>query len=179
MARCLERQGYEATTIADVAAEARVSKRTFCEQFESKQDCVMALYRRGAAECLSSVREAASAAPAEGDRLEAGFRAMFEHFARHAARSKVVIMGIIGLGEVGLKLREEGHRQLLRLLSEHAGVSTDEVPPSEAQGLLGVFCDWTLSAFASDSAQTLPERAARAAHVFRAGLAAIRMPQPA
>ncbi len=39
MARIVTERGYDATTVADVVAEARVSRRTFYEHFADKQDC--------------------------------------------------------------------------------------------------------------------------------------------
>jgi AcrR family transcriptional regulator len=39
---CVGEQGYEATTISDVVARARVSRNAFYEQFEDKAACYMA-----------------------------------------------------------------------------------------------------------------------------------------
>ena len=44
LAVSVARRGYSDTTIADIAAAARVSKRTFYEHFGSKQQCMIALY---------------------------------------------------------------------------------------------------------------------------------------
>lgn len=38
-------KGYAATTIADIVAAARVSKRTFYQHFADKEDCLLATYR--------------------------------------------------------------------------------------------------------------------------------------
>ncbi len=43
LADVLMAQRYADVTIADIAAQARISKRTFYEQFESKQACLLAL----------------------------------------------------------------------------------------------------------------------------------------
>ncbi len=174
MARCLELQGYEATTIADVAAAARVSKRTYYEYFSVKQDCLLALYRRGADECMESMRAAVDATPAHGDRVEAALRAMFEHFARHAARSKAVLLGIMSLGEQGLDVRKQGQRELIVILAEHAGMSTDDLPPRVMEGLMGIVSEWTWGAFAAGTEDELPGQAAQAALMMRAGLEAAK-----
>lgn len=181
MARCIETQGYEATTISDVAAAARVSKRTYYEYFSVKQDCLLALYRRGADECMASMRDAVAATPENGDRVEVALRAMFEHFARHAARSKAVLLGIMSLGELGLDVRKQGQRELIAILAEHAGLSADHLPPRVMEGLMGIVSEWTWGAFASGTEDELPGQAAQAALLMRAGLEAAKAqlrPQP-
>ena len=44
MARAVGANGYAATTIADIVAQAAVSRRTFYEHFQTKADCLVALY---------------------------------------------------------------------------------------------------------------------------------------
>lgn len=44
MAAAVAEKGYLATTIADVVARARVSRRTFYEQFADKEECLVACY---------------------------------------------------------------------------------------------------------------------------------------
>ncbi len=39
MARVVTERGYEAATVAEIVREARVSRRTFYEHFDDKQDC--------------------------------------------------------------------------------------------------------------------------------------------
>ena len=39
-------RGYRDTTVADIVRHARTSKRTFYEQFASKEDCLIELLRR-------------------------------------------------------------------------------------------------------------------------------------
>jgi len=43
LAQALENKSYREITLADIAAAARVSRRTFYELFASKDDCLMAL----------------------------------------------------------------------------------------------------------------------------------------
>jgi AcrR family transcriptional regulator len=46
--------GYEATSIAQLSARARVSSETFYEQFASKEDCLVAAYQMAAERLLAS-----------------------------------------------------------------------------------------------------------------------------
>ena len=44
MVRVVGRQGYKATSVADVIAEADVSRTTFYKHFEDKHECFLAAY---------------------------------------------------------------------------------------------------------------------------------------
>ena len=44
MAGCVAEKGYAATTIADIVAMAHVSKRTFYEHFNGKEECLLGVY---------------------------------------------------------------------------------------------------------------------------------------
>jgi AcrR family transcriptional regulator len=46
LAAALAERGYRDTTVADIVRQARTSKRTFYEQFASKEECLVELLRR-------------------------------------------------------------------------------------------------------------------------------------
>jgi AcrR family transcriptional regulator len=50
------RTGYQRVTIAQVSSRARVSSATFYEQFEDKEDCLLAAYRAAAERVLGQMR---------------------------------------------------------------------------------------------------------------------------
>lgn len=64
--RLAARKGYEGTRVADIVAEAGLSKSTFYEHFASKEDCFVELHRRTSAQMLSTAVEAAEATIAQG-----------------------------------------------------------------------------------------------------------------
>ena len=47
MVRVVGEKGYEAATVADAVRQAKVSRGTFYELFESKEACLAAAYRLG------------------------------------------------------------------------------------------------------------------------------------
>ena len=57
--RLAGRKGYEGTRVADIVAEAGLSKSTFYEHFASKEECFVELNRRTSAEMLATAVEAA------------------------------------------------------------------------------------------------------------------------
>lgn len=59
--RIAGRKGYEGTRVADIVAEAGLSKSTFYEHFGSKEECFVELHRRTSAQMLRNGVETAEA----------------------------------------------------------------------------------------------------------------------
>lgn len=59
--RLAGRKGYEGTRVADIVAEAGLSKSTFYEHFSSKEECFVELNRRTSAEMVATAVQAAEA----------------------------------------------------------------------------------------------------------------------
>lgn len=64
--RLAARKGYEGTRVADIVAEAGLSKSTFYEHFASKEECFLELHRRTSAQMLQTAVDAAEATVADG-----------------------------------------------------------------------------------------------------------------
>jgi AcrR family transcriptional regulator len=60
-ARLAGRKGYEGTRVADIVAEAGLSKGTFYEHFRSKEECFLELHRRTSAQMLQGAMDRAEA----------------------------------------------------------------------------------------------------------------------
>lgn len=60
MLECVGRDGYEATTVPQVVATARVSRNAFYELFEDKADCFIAVCDQTSQELLGDLLELAS-----------------------------------------------------------------------------------------------------------------------
>jgi len=64
--RLASRNGYERTRVADIVAEAGLSKSTFYEHFNSKEECFVELSRRTASQMLTGAVEIAEATISQG-----------------------------------------------------------------------------------------------------------------
>lgn len=64
--RLAAREGYEGTRVADIVAEAGLSKSTFYEHFSSKEECFVELHRRTSGQMLQTAADAAEANIARG-----------------------------------------------------------------------------------------------------------------
>src|SRR6476646_1111389 len=58
LAASIGERGYRDTTVADIVRHARTSKRTFYEQFASKEECLIELLRRNNENLIANIRNA-------------------------------------------------------------------------------------------------------------------------
>ena len=65
-ARLAARTGYEGTRVADIVAEAGLSKSTFYEHFSTKEDCFVELHRRTSGQMLQSAVDTAESTIGRG-----------------------------------------------------------------------------------------------------------------
>lgn len=102
-------KGYGATTIADVVRHARVSKRTFYEQFDDKESCFLAAYDAASDHVLGAMALASEQAAGEpwDARVE---RVVVAYLAAMAARpelTRTFLVEILGAGPRALARRRE------------------------------------------------------------------------
>jgi AcrR family transcriptional regulator len=101
--------GYNATTIAQLTAAATVSRRTFYEHFEGKEDCFLAAYEMIAEHLTGALTEAA-AEPEWPRRVRAILATLLEVFAADSTVARFVLLESLAAGgEVA-----ERHRASLR-----------------------------------------------------------------
>jgi AcrR family transcriptional regulator len=58
LAASIGERGYRDTTVADIVRHARTSKRTFYEQFASKEECLIELLRRNNEDLIGTIQAA-------------------------------------------------------------------------------------------------------------------------
>jgi len=78
LAAALAYHGYEDTKITDIVELSGVSRATFYERFEGKEDCFSAAYDDGIERLVSAVEEAARGEGGWANQVSAGLRAGLE-----------------------------------------------------------------------------------------------------
>jgi AcrR family transcriptional regulator len=148
-------QGWNATTIAAITAAAKISRRTFYEYFEGKEDC-LAAYEMIEAHVLDSMLAAHGAAEPWPDRVRARLAALLDILSRDAAVSRCFLVEPLAVGgEIVARYRES--MQLL------AGALRPEPLPSELnmevrdQALIGGIATLIVRRLNSGGAAGLPE----------------------
>ncbi|RBY90425.1 hypothetical protein DQ244_13370 [Blastococcus sp. TBT05-19] len=109
LATCMAEKGYQATTIADIAREGRVSKTIVYAHFQDKEQCLLELYTRANDKVLETVRRAQDEARAAGlpwrDRLRAGIGAYLETLAAGPAVAWAALVEVQAAGPRARALR--------------------------------------------------------------------------
>lgn len=135
LALSIVEKGYGATTIADVVARARVSKRTFYEHFADKQACYLALYSAASDQMLEVIAQVAAEDGTWRERLDAAARAYLSALALQPALTRTFLMEIQAAGERALAARREVHGRfatLLRALTQDAAREDPSLTPLSA-----------------------------------------------
>jgi AcrR family transcriptional regulator len=105
-------KGYAATTIADIVRHARVSKRTFYEQFDDKLACYLESYRRGTGRLARRMLEAGTAAEGPWEaRLRAAIRAYLAVLVEAPASTRTFTTEVQAAGPEAVAARLENHRR--------------------------------------------------------------------
>lgn len=132
LATCMASKGYQATTIADIAAAARVSKTVVYAHFRDKEQCLLELYSRANDRVLATVRQAQEDAHRAGlpwrDRMRAGIGAYLETLAAGPAVAWAALVEVQAAGRPALALRRQMIDRYVDLLVEVGGTLAEEHP---------------------------------------------------
>ncbi|MCW2581056.1 MAG: TetR/AcrR family transcriptional regulator [Blastococcus sp.] len=109
LATCMSEKGYQATTIADIAAAGRVSKTVVYAHFRDKEHCLLELYSRANDKVLATVHRAQDDARVAGlpwrDRLRAGVAAYLATLADGPAVAWAALVEVQAAGRPARVLR--------------------------------------------------------------------------
>lgn len=113
-------KGYGATTIAEIAARAGVSKKTFYEHFPDKQSCFLAAYDHGSRALFAAVTAASVAAADDGadavGQLRAATRAYLGFLVDEASYARVFFLEILSAGPEAVARQRQCRAEFARSL---------------------------------------------------------------
>lgn len=116
LAACVAEKGYAATTIADIVALARVSKRTFYEHFASKEECLLALYEHVTKGLIKVIRAAGSADQRFQQRIATGTKAFLSALDSMPEFTRTLLVEMQGAGPRAFRMRQETLRGFARAI---------------------------------------------------------------
>jgi AcrR family transcriptional regulator len=128
LAAAVDEKGYGATTVADVVRHARVSKRTFYEQFADKTDCLVELALAATDGVLAEIEAAVELPIGWEDRLERAVRAYFERVESGPALFRTYLAEAQSAGPRAVRFRREAYRRYATLLCELSRRAAAEAP---------------------------------------------------
>jgi len=173
MAHAVARKGYAETTIADLAAEARVSRRTFYEHFATKADCLIALYEAASEQALGVLKAAIDPARDWHEQVEQALRAYLATLSCNPVLLRTLFIAILGLGSEGLQARRRANQHLADFILQVVntpGKAKRRQPLAAplAMGIVGAVNELILQAIEQGRADRLPELTPAAASIARA-----------
>jgi len=146
MADVAASRGYAETTIADIVREAGVSKRTFYENFESKDACFLELYRAASHAALRALRSSLAPDKPWQAQVEHALSTYFAHLAAGPALVRTLFVEIHQLGPAGMQVRREVMQHMADFLLETVNASSAAVPGSHVPAEEGLSRTMALAA---------------------------------
>ena len=161
--RAVADKGFAAATIDDIVRGAGVSKKTFYEHFQDKQDCFMAAYEAASDELFARVRDAHASREGWLERTRAGIVAYLRWLAAEPALARVFLIEVAAAGPRAAERRErlrDRWAELMHQLQDDARAEFPALPrlPDEVfHAVVAAVDDIVVRRIREDSAKGLPE----------------------
>jgi AcrR family transcriptional regulator len=111
MAAAINEKGYASTTIADIVRHARVSKRTFYEQFADKEACFLATYEAACGLIIRTITEAASPQLPWQEQIRRATHAHLMALEAEPVLARTFLLEIQAAGPKAIEKRREQHQR--------------------------------------------------------------------
>lgn len=159
MIRVAGDKGYLATSVADVIAEADVSRTTFYKHFADKRECFLAAYDLAVGRILGTAEAACEGGRPWRDRVRGGLEAVVDLFAAEPALARTAIVEVAAAGAEARVRHSTAIGRLARLLdSDRKGDGGGELKLPSHTGLMavGAVAGLILDELREDRAADLP-----------------------
>jgi AcrR family transcriptional regulator len=159
MAAAVAEKGYANVAVADVIAAAGVSRKTFYEHFDNKEECFLAAYDAGVELMLDAIDEAIRAAPPDPEAIaRAGAACYLEGLAANPAFARTFLVEVLGAGPRALERRTRVHsRFAAQLAAVHRAAPSPAVEPHLFRACVGAINELVTDHVLSHGAETLPD----------------------
>jgi AcrR family transcriptional regulator len=135
------RRGYAGANVAQVIAQAGVSRPTFYEYFADRDDCFLAVHRDVSEQLLGHVSEAVSSAPPERA-VQAGVRTLFVRAQARPERARFLVNETLAGGHRALDQRDLLIGKIEQIIERSRARASPRTPTPDLpiQALLGGIC---------------------------------------
>jgi len=122
MAEVMAEKGYAQTSVADILRRARVSRETFYELFDSKQDCFMSAFEQAYGHIIDAVSSTEGGVGGSRlDRFSSVFGDYLEALAAEPAVARVFLIEVYAAGPEAISRRLELQAGLAQALAVLVG----------------------------------------------------------
>jgi len=153
-------RGYPETRVVDVIGVAGVSRKTFYELFESKEDCFLAAYDELLDNLLGDATDAFESKSGDpwAERVAAALEVLLEHLAAHPEEARFAIVEVLAAGPKALARRDAALRQFSGFLESGRGESSVDLPGITAIAVVGGINELLYSEILHGAVGRLPSR---------------------
>lgn len=130
-------EGLTAVTVGTVCARAGVSRRTFYEQFEDRDTCLLAAVQSAGSRLEAVVVPAYRDSGPWRDRVRGAVQALLESFDADRALARTCVVETLRGGSQVLECRARALATVADALDEGRAEANGAVPPLTAQGVVG------------------------------------------
>jgi AcrR family transcriptional regulator len=162
MIRVAGRNGYQATSVADVVAEAHASRATFYKYFDDKHDCFLAAYGVAVERILAAAQAACDRRRTWPERALDGLAAIVDLFADDPELARIAIVEVSAAGDEARRRHWAAVASFARLLEDGSKAPGQPQLPANtalmaASGVVGLIFDELQAGLAHTLHRLLPE----------------------
>lgn len=160
MIEVVAERGYPETRVVDVIGVAGVSRKTFYELFDSKEDCFLAAYDVLLGNLLGEATEAfeSRAGSPWAERVSEAMGALLEHLAAHPYEARFAIVEVLAAGPKALARRDAALRQFTGFLEAGRSETSVELPGITSIAIAGGVNELLYSEILHGAVSRLPSR---------------------
>lgn len=160
MIEVVSERGYPETRVVDVIGVAGVSRKTFYELFDSKEDCFLAAYDVLLGNLLSEATSGYESRPRArwAEKVGLALQALLGHLAAHPAEAHFAIVEVLAAGPKALARRDAALRQFTGFIEAGRAETSVELPGITSLAVAGGVNELLYSEILHGAAARLPSR---------------------
>jgi AcrR family transcriptional regulator len=160
MIEVVSERGYPETRVVDVIGVAGVSRKTFYELFDSKEDCFLAAYDVLLGNLFGEASNAfeSPSSASWGERISTALEALLKHLAQHPDEARFAIVEVLAAGPKALARRDAALRQFTGFLEAGRSETSVELPGITSTAIAGGINELLYSEILHGAAARLPSR---------------------
>ena len=160
MIEVVSARGYPETRVVDVIGAAGVSRKTFYELFESKEDCFLAAYDVLLENLLGDAADAFESKPGSpwAERIADALEALLIHLSAHPEEARFAIVEVLAAGPKALARRDAALRQFTGFLESGRSETSVELPGITSLAVAGGINELLYSEILHGAVGRLPSR---------------------
>ncbi len=160
MIEVVSERGYPETRVVDVIGVAGVSRKTFYELFDGKEDCFLAAYDVLLGSLLGKATDGFESRPGApwAEKASIALQALLEHLAVHPAEARFAIVEVLAAGPKALARRDAALRQFTGFIEAGRSETSVELPGITSLAVAGGVNELLYSEILHGASARLPSR---------------------